>query len=68
MKTQKELLLKQLAKIEAQLDKNRTSVLEDGWQTIRHAKKSRRWDILAQEKRELQDKLSDLEELGVNTI
>lgn len=42
-----------LAKIEAALDNCRTSVLEDGWQTMRYAKKSRKWDYYAQEKMKL---------------
>ncbi|HXP51127.1 MAG TPA: hypothetical protein VN922_14310 [Bacteroidia bacterium] len=59
--SQKEMLLKELAKIEEKLDKTRTSVLEDGWQTMRHAKKSRKWDYYAQRKREIQDQLEELE-------
>ena len=42
-----------LLKIEIELSTCRTSVLQDGWQTQRHAKKSRKWDILAQRKMEL---------------
>jgi hypothetical protein len=59
--TTKELLEKRLDKIEKELEGNRTTVLVDGWQTMRHAKKSRKWDMLAQEKRDVQDKLADLE-------
>lgn len=58
----KDQILKQLAKIEKELDKNRTTVMVDGWQTMRHARKSRNWDYYAQRKRELQDQLADLEE------
>lgn len=58
----KESLLRQLAKIEKELDKNRTTVMVDGWQTMRHAKKSRNWDYYAQRKRDLQDQLDDLEQ------
>ena len=53
-------LRKKLAKIEAELDKCRTSVIDDGWQTQRFAKKSRKWDILAQEKMELMGLIEDL--------
>lgn len=53
-------LTKQLEKIEAALGKCRTSVLEDGWQTMRFAKKSRKWDILAQEKMKLVGLIEDL--------
>jgi hypothetical protein len=60
MKTEKEKLQKRLEKIEVQLDRNRTSVIQDGWQTQRHAKKSRKWDFLAQEKFELIKQLNEL--------
>jgi hypothetical protein len=60
MKTEKEKLQKRLEKIEKELDKNRTSVIQDGWQTQRHAKKSRKWDFLAQEKIEIIQKLEEL--------
>lgn len=56
----KQKLLKRLEKIEKELDKNRTSVIQDGWQTQRHAKKSRKWDFLAQEKIEILKQLEDL--------
>jgi len=46
-------LEKRLLKIEAELDKNRTSVMQDGWQTQAHARKSRKWDFLAVEKMEI---------------
>lgn len=46
-------LEKRLLKIEADLDKCRTSVIQDGWQTQQHARKSRKWDFLAQEKMEI---------------
>ena len=36
----KEQILKRLAKVEKQLDKCRTSTMQDGWQTQRFAKKS----------------------------
>ncbi len=60
-KTQLEILKNRLAKVEAELDKNRTTVLVDGWQTQRHAKKSRKWDMLALEKHDLRSKIEDLE-------
>lgn len=47
------LLQKKLSKVEKQLDKCRTTVLEDGWQTSKHAKKSRKWDYYAQLKMKL---------------
>lgn len=52
---------KELAKIEIQLDKCRTSALKDGWQTHTHSKKARKWDKLAQEKRELREIIESLE-------
>jgi hypothetical protein len=51
--TEKQKLQKRLEKIENELNKNRTSVIQDGWQTQRFAKKSRKWDFLAQEKIEI---------------
>jgi hypothetical protein len=56
----KEKLEKRLQQIEKELNKNRTSVIQDGWQTQRHAKKSRNWDFLAQEKIEILKKLDEL--------
>jgi len=60
---QKMVLLKRLAKVEKELAKNRTTVMVDGWQTMRHTKKSRNWDYYAQQKRDIQDQLDDLEEI-----
>jgi allantoicase len=57
----KELIIKRLAKIEKELETCRTSVMQDGWQTQRYAKKSRKWDILAQEKMRLLSQLDELE-------
>ena len=48
-----------LNKIEKELDSCRTSVLQDGWQTQRFAKKSRKWDILAQRKMQLIQQIED---------
>lgn len=59
--TEKEKLQKRLEKIEKELDKNRTSVIQDGWQTQRHAKKSRKWDFLAQEKIEIIKLIEEIE-------
>lgn len=56
----KEKLIKKLEKIEMELEKCRTSSYVDGWQTQKHAKKSRKWDMLAQEKFELQIKINEL--------
>ena len=57
---QKQKLQNRLDKIEKELDKNRTSVIQDCWQTQRHAKKSRKWDFLAQEKMEILQRLDEL--------
>ena len=46
-----------------ELDKCRTSTMQDGWQTSKHAKKSRKWDFYAQEKMSLLNKLDKLGEL-----
>lgn len=54
-------LTKKLSKIEAALDKCRGSVLEDGWQTMRYAKKMRKWDYYAQEKMKLITQIEDLQ-------
>lgn len=54
-------LQKRLAKVEAELSKCRTSVIDDGWQTSRHAKKSRKWDYYAQEKMSLKQRIEELE-------
>jgi hypothetical protein len=50
-----------LQRIESELDKCRTSTMQDGWQTSKHAKKSRKWDFYAQEKMNL---LNQLDKLG----
>lgn len=55
-----ELLKRKLAKIEKELDKNRGTVLVDGWQTQRYAKKARKWDVLAQEKMRIIGQIDDL--------
>lgn len=57
---EKQKLIKRLEKIEKELEKNRTSIIQDGWQTQRHAKKSRKWDFLAQEKMEIIKQINDL--------
>jgi hypothetical protein len=57
----KDQLLKRLAAVEKQLDKCRTTVREDGWQTQRHARKSRKWDYYAREKHILLELLEDVE-------
>lgn len=48
-----EKLKKELSKIEVLLDKCRTSALTDGFGTMRHAKKSVKWDYYAKEKMRL---------------
>lgn len=51
-----------LQKVEKELEKVRgCSPITDGWQTQRYAKKSRKWDILAQEKMKLINEIDDLE-------
>ena len=55
-----EKLKKRLEKIEKELDNCRTSSYVDGWQTQKHAKKARKWDILAQEKINLIQKIDDI--------
>ena len=50
-----------LENIEKELDKVRSSSFIDGWQTQKHAKKSRKWDELAKEKFELQKLINDYE-------
>ncbi len=50
-----------LQRIESELDKCRTSTMQDGWQTSKHSKKSRKWDFYAQEKMSL---LNQLDKLG----
>lgn len=60
---EKEKLEKRLLQVEKQLDKNRTSVLMDGWQTQKHAKKSRKWDFLAVEKIELIQRIEELKNI-----
>lgn len=52
---------KALQRIETELDKCRTSTMQDGWQTSKHAKKSRKWDFYAQEKMSL---INQLDKLG----
>ena len=54
-------LKKQLAKVEAELNNCRSTVMIDGWQIQRHAKKSRKWDMLAIEKMELIKQIQEIE-------
>jgi hypothetical protein len=56
-------LRNELEKIEKHLDKCRTSTLQDGWQTSKHAKKSRKWDFYAQEKMRIINELDKLKAL-----
>lgn len=55
-----EILKNKLSKIEKELDKCRTSSLQDGWQTSKHSKKSRKWDYYAQEKMKIINQLNEL--------
>ena len=50
-----------LEKIETELSKCRGSVLEDGWQTQRYAKKMRKWDYYAIEKMKILQQIEDYE-------
>lgn len=52
-------LQSRLNRVEKELNTCRTSVLQDGWQTQRHAKKSHKWDILAQLKMQLIQQIED---------
>ena len=61
--TKLQQLKSRLLKIESELSSCRTSVLQDGWQTQRHAKKARKWDILAQRKMELIQQIDEIEYL-----
>jgi len=61
MATELEKIKKRLAKVEAELDKCRTSVIDDGWQTQKFANKSRKWDYYAQEKMRLKARIEELE-------
>jgi hypothetical protein len=54
-------LKSRLLKIESELSTCRTSVLQDGWQTQRHAKKARKWDVLAQRKMEILRQIDEIE-------
>ena len=54
-------LYTKLEKIETELSKCRGSVLEDGWQTQRYAKKMRKWDYYAQRKMELIRQIDEIE-------
>lgn len=56
----KEQIEKRLAKVERELDKCRTSTIQDGWQTQRFARKSRKWDYYGLEKMKLLQLLDDL--------
>ncbi|MBP9070515.1 MAG: hypothetical protein KBG47_13470 [Bacteroidia bacterium] len=51
-----------LEKIETELSKCRGSVLEDGWQTQRYAKKMRKWDYYAQEKNKIREQIDQIEQ------
>lgn len=61
--SEKELitLKKRLEKVERQLDKYRTSTIQDGWQTQRFAKKSLKWDYYSREKEIIKGLIEDLE-------
>ena len=56
----KEQIQKRLIKVEKQLDKCRTSTMQDGFGMMRFARKSRKWDYYAREKMILLGLLEDL--------
>lgn len=57
-----------LEKVEKELSKYRTSTIEDGWQTQKFARKSRRWDFYAQQKHEISLRINEIEaKLQINT-
>lgn len=57
-----------LEKVEKELSKCRTSTIEDGWQTQKFARKSRKWDFYAQQKHEISLRINEIEaELQINT-
>jgi predicted secreted hydrolase len=61
MESELQKLHTRLSKIERELEKVRgCSPLTHGWQTQKYAKASRKWDMLAQEKREVLEKLEVL--------
>ncbi len=58
--TRLNLLQQRLNKIEKQLEMVRgCSPLTHGWQTQRYAKASRKWDILAERKREILNQIEN---------
>ena len=56
-----EKLRKKLAGLEIQLEKVRGKEYELGWQTMRRARVSRKWDMLAQEKMRTLQQIGELE-------
>jgi len=54
-------LKQRLQRIELELNKCRTSAMQDGWQTSKHAKKAHKWDVYAREKMNI---ISQLDQLG----
>lgn len=61
MLTSLQKLENKLKKVEKELEKVRgCSPLTDGWQTQRYAKKSRKWDVLAQERMNLINEIDEI--------
>lgn len=56
-------LRKQLDRIEKELEKCRTSTVDDGFGTMRYARKARRWDYYAQEKMKILAKIDEIEKI-----
>lgn len=61
IKNEVDKLKKDLIKIENQLEKCRTTVLIDGWQTQKHSKKARKWDFYSEQKMVIMTRLFELE-------
>ena len=57
-------LKSRLIKIEKELDSCRTSVLQDGWQTQKYARKARKWDVLAMRKFEILQEIERFESIN----
>jgi allantoicase len=65
--TKLQQLKSRLLKIENELSTCRTSVMQDGWQTQKYAKKARKWDILAQQKMQILQQIDELESCASTT-
>ncbi len=59
--TKLQQLKSRLERIENQLSTCRTSVMQDGWQTKKHARNARKWDVLAMRKMEIIAQIDEIE-------